>query len=161
MPAGGAARLAGGRVVRDGHSSFVIRHSPFPPMARRASSSAHPVWMILTAVLIIGAVAGGYFLFGKASDPYRTLTPLPVADYLQNSNSLRGNVYKIDATVAQSLQWSPTAGRLFSVEVNGEMLPVLVPPQFNSVNIERGQRFFFKIEVGDRGILRAQDVKKS
>ncbi len=130
-------------------------------MARRASSSAHPAWMALTAVLVLAAVAGGYFLFGKASDPYRTLTPLPVADYLQNSNSLRGNVYKIDATVAQSLQWSPNAGRLFSVEVNGEMLPVLVPPQFNSVNIERGQRFFFKIEVGDRGVLRAQDVKKS
>jgi hypothetical protein len=117
--------------------------------------------MVLTAVLVIAAVAGGYFLFGKANDPYRTLTALPVADYLQNSNSLRGNVYKIDATIAQSLQWSPTAGRLFSVEVNGEMLPVLVPPQFNSVNIERGQRFFFKIEVGDRGVLRAQDVKKS
>lgn len=130
-------------------------------MARRASSSAHPAWMALTAVLVLAAVAGGYLLFGKANDPYRTLTPLPVADYLQNSNSLRGNVYKIDATVAQSLQWSPTAGRLFSVEVNGEMLPVLVPPQFNSVNIEKGQRFFFKIEVGDRGILRAQDVKKS
>ena len=130
-------------------------------MARRASSSVHPAWMALIAVLILAAVAGGYFLFGKASDPYRTLTPLPVQDYLQNSNSLRGNVYKIDATVDQSLQWSPTEGRLFSVDVKGDMLPVLVPPQFNSVNIERGQRFFFKIEVGDRGVLRAQDVKKS
>jgi hypothetical protein len=117
--------------------------------------------MLIAGVLVLAALAGGFFLFGKASDPYRTLSPLPVQDYLQNSNSLRGNVYKIDATVTQALQWSATAGRLFSVEVNGEILPILVPPQFNSVNIERGQRFYFKIEVGDRGILKAQDVKKS
>ena len=130
-------------------------------MARRASSSAHPVWMLIAAGLLIAALAGGYFLFGKANDPYRTLSTLPVQDYLQNSNSLRGNVYKIEATVSQALHWSATAGRLFSVEVNGEVLPVLVPPQFNSVNIERGQRFYFKIEVGDRGILTAQDIKKS
>ncbi len=129
-------------------------------MARRASSSAHPAWMMLAALLVLAALGGGYVLFGKASDPYRTLTPLPVPDYLQNSNSLRGNVYKLEATVSESLQWSPTI-RLFSVEAGGEMLPVLVPPQFNSVNIERGQRFFFKLEVGDHGILLVQDVKKS
>jgi hypothetical protein len=117
--------------------------------------------MALAAVFVLAALAVGYFLFGRASDPYRTLTPLPVQDYLQNSNSLRGNVYKLDAVVSQSLQWSPTVGRLFSVEASGEVLPVLVPPEFNSVNIEKGQRFFFKVEVGDRGILRADDVKKS
>ena len=46
------------------------------------------------------------------------------------------------------------------MEVGPDLLPILVPPQFNSVNIERGQRFFFKIEVADKGILKAQDVKK-
>lgn len=119
------------------------------------------MWMLLIGVLVLAAIAGGYLLFGKASDPYRTLSPLPVPDYLQNSNSLRGNVYKIEGTVSQSLQWSATGGRLFSVEVGGEVLPVLVPPDFNAVNIERGQRFNFKIEVGDRGVLKALDVKKS
>jgi hypothetical protein len=130
-------------------------------MARRASSSAHPVWMLIAAVLLIGALAGGYLLFGKISDPYRTMTPLPVQDYLQNSNSLRGNSYKLEATVSQTLKVVPSEGRLFSVDVDGQELPVLVPPQFNSVNIERGQHFFFKVEVGDKGILKAQDVKKA
>ena len=129
-------------------------------MARRASSSAHPVWMLAAAALLLAALGGGYFLFGKASDPYRTKTALPVADYLENSNSLRGNVYKVDGTIAKSLEFSTANGRLFSVEVGGDLLPILVPPQFNSVNIERGQRFFFLIEVGDKGILKAQDVKK-
>jgi hypothetical protein len=130
-------------------------------MARRASSSVHPVWMLIAAALLVGALGAGYLLFGKISDPYRTMTPLPVQDYLQNANSLRGNIYKLEATVTQSLDYSPSAGRLFSVDAGGEELPILVPPEFNKINIERGQRFFFKIEVSDKGILKAQDVKKA
>lgn len=117
--------------------------------------------MLIAVALVLAALGGGYFLFGRASDPFRGTSPLPVQDYLQNSNSLRGNSYKLDAVVAQSLQWSPSVGRLFSVEVNGDVLPVLVPPKFNSVNIEKGQRFFFLIKVEDHGILSAEDVKKS
>lgn len=133
-------------------------------MARRARSSAHPVWIIAAIALLLGAVAGGYLLYGRVSDPYRTINKLPVEDYLQNSDSLRGNVYKLDGTVAKSLDWSSTAGRLFSVDVttsNGDVLPILVPPQFNHVNIEKGQRFIFKIEVAEKGILRAQAVTKA
>jgi hypothetical protein len=132
-------------------------------MARRASSSPHPAWLLIAAVVVVAAIAVGYFLYGRVTDPYRTMTVLPVEDYLQNSNSLRGNVYKLDGTVSQSLDWSPVAGRLFAVDVTsgrGDVLPVLVPPQLNHVNIERGQRFFFKIQVGDKGILSVQDVKK-
>jgi len=119
------------------------------------------MWMLIAAVLLIAALGAGYFLFGKLNDPYRTMSALPVKEYLQNSNSLRGNIYKLEATVTQSLEYSPTGGRLFSVDVGGEELPVLVPPKFNNINIERGQRFFFKIEVSDKGILQAQDVKKA
>ena len=117
--------------------------------------------MMIAGALVIAAIAGGFFLFGKANDPYRTLSALPVADYLQNSNSLRGNIYKLEGTVSQALQWSATGGRLFSIDVGHDVLPVLVPSGFNSVNIERGQRFSFKIEVGDRGVLKVLDVKKS
>jgi hypothetical protein len=129
-------------------------------MARRASSSAHPVWIVVALILATGAIAGGYFLFNRVSDPYRTMTVLPVNDYLENSNSLRGNTYKLDATISQSLEWSATGGRLFSVEVGADVLPILVPASFNHFNLERGQRYYFKIQVGDKGILTAQDVKK-
>ena len=130
-------------------------------MARRASSSAHPVWIAAAVLLAVAAVAGGYAIYGRVSDPFRTVAPLPVHDYLQNSNSLRGNVYKLDATIAKSIEWSPTAGRLFSVEVGEEVLPILVPPQFNRLNIERGQRYLFKLKVEDKGVLHAEDVKKT
>ena len=129
-------------------------------MARRASSSAHPAWLLVAALLIVGAIGGGFFIHSR-SDPFRTVAALPVADYLENSNSLRGNVYKLEATVAKSIDWSASSGRLFAVEAGPEVLAVLVPPQFNQINIERGQKFIFKLEVADKGILRVQEVKKA
>jgi len=117
--------------------------------------------MLSAVLLLVAAVGAGVLLFGKANDPYRTLSALPVQDYLDNANSLRGNSYKVDATVVEALKYSPTAGRLFSVEVQGsERLPVLVPAEFNHLNLERGQRFYFKVGVEEKGVLRAQDVKK-
>jgi hypothetical protein len=129
-------------------------------MARRASSSAHPIWLLVAGFLVVAAIGGG-FLIHSRSDPFRTVAALPVADYLENSNSLRGNVYKLEATVAKSIDWSANSGRLFAVETGQDVLAVLVPPQFNKINIERGQRFYFKLEVGDRGILRVQEVRKA
>ena len=129
-------------------------------MARRASSSANPLWFVAALLLALGAIAGGFFVFNRSGDPYRAMTPLPVADYLENSNSLRGNTYKLDATISQSIEWSPTAGRLFSVDVGPDVLPILIPASLNHVNLDRGQRYYFKIQVGDKGVLTAQDVKK-
>lgn len=129
-------------------------------MARRASSSAHPLWIAAAAALALSAVAGGFVIFNRSGDPYRTVTPLPVADYLDNSNSLRGNTYKLDATIFQSIEWSASAGRLFSVEVGADVLPVLIPPELKDLNLDRGQRYFFKIHVGEKGVLTADAVKK-
>ena len=98
-------------------------------------------------------------LKGTVSDPYRTLTVFPVADYMQNSNSLRGNSYKLEAVVGEQLRFIKSA-RLFSVEVNGEPVSLLVPQELRDVNIQKGQRFLFKVEVGDKGIVRALDARK-
>lgn len=133
-------------------------------MARRATSSAHPLWILAATAVVVLAGAGGYSLYKQVSDPYRTLTPLDVPSYLENSNSLRGNVYKLEGTVANSLAWAPAVGRLFSIEVESkagaDVLPVLIPSTLNSVNIQKGQRFFFRLEVGDQGVLQVQELKK-
>lgn len=131
-------------------------------MARRASSPVHPMLLAAAALLLGGALVGGWALYHNVSDPYRTLTPLDVPAYLENANSLRGNVYKISATMGSQLAWSSKVGRLYSVEVEGggNVLPILIPAQFNDLNIQKGQRYFLKIEVGDKGVLRAQDVRK-
>lgn len=133
-------------------------------MPRRASSPSQPLKVGAIMLLLITLISGGYWLWSTISDPYRTLTPLDVPAYLENSNSLRGNTYKVIGTISDQLAWSPTAGKLLSIEVEtalgSDMLPVLVPAQLSHINIQKGQKFFFKIEVGDQGILRAEDVKK-
>jgi hypothetical protein len=129
-------------------------------MPRRASSSAHPLWLIAAALLVVAAIAGGV-LIRSQGDPFRTVAALPVQDYLENSNSLRGNIYKLDATIAKSIDWSASGGRLFAVEAGSEVLAVLVPAKFSAMNIERGQRYIFKLEVGEKGVLRAQEVRKA
>ena len=131
-------------------------------MPRRASSSVHPIWIVVVAVLLLLSVMGGYSLYKKVSDPYRTLTALDLATYLNNANSLRGNVYKIQGVVGTQLAWAPMHGRLYSIETaaGADVLPLLIPAAFNSVNMQKGQRYFFKIEVGDKGILRVQDIRK-
>ena len=133
-------------------------------MPRRASSSIHPFWILVVAILIVCAVMGGILLLNKINDPYRVIASLDVSLYLENANSLRGNTYKIKGTILNSLAWSPEAGRLFSIEVESrggsDILPILVPIQFNHVNIQKGQKFFLKIEVDDKGILKTRDLQK-
>ncbi len=132
-------------------------------MPRRASSRTHPVWLVVALVLLAGALAGGAYLWISLSDPYRTLTPIDVTTYLDSANSLRGNVYKLTGTIDSQLTWSPTQGRLFAVLVDGgnnDVLPVVIPPEFDHINIQKDQRFSFKIQVGDKGILTASDMRK-
>jgi hypothetical protein len=121
----------------------------------------HPLWIAAVVALLVGLLVGGYFVYKVVSDPYRTVTPLDVTAYMQNANSLRGNVYKLEATIANQLAWTPVAGKLYSVEADsGNVLPILVPPEFNAVNLQKGQHYFLQIEVIDKGILKLRDLKK-
>ena len=132
-------------------------------MPRRASSRTHPLWLVAALVVLAAALGGGAYVWTTLSDPYRTLTPIDVPTYLDDANSLRGNVYKLTGTIDQQLAWSPSDGRLFSViPDNGknDVLPVVVPPKFDSINIQKDQRFSFKIEVGDKGVLMVSDMRK-
>ena len=40
------------------------------------------------------------------------------------------------------------------------MIPLLIPPEFNQVNIQKGQKFYFQVEVGDKGLLKVKGIKK-
>ncbi len=132
-------------------------------MPRRASSRTHPLWLVVALFLLAGALAGGGYLWMTLSDPFRTLTPIDVPTYLENADSLRGNVYKFTGTIDSELAWSPTGDRLYSVIADGsktDVLPLLIPGEFKAINIQKDQRFNFKIMVGDKGILTASDLKK-
>jgi hypothetical protein len=139
-------------------------------MARRANPKIRPLWVALILGALMVAIVIGLVLQTGGGDPFRTVPELELADYLANANSLRGNTYKVKGTVFQSLGYSRSKGRLFSVEVGGgsgaagggsEILPILIPPALSYINLQRGQRYIFRLEVDDGGILRALDLKKS
>jgi hypothetical protein len=132
-------------------------------VARRSKKSRLPLGIAVAVALIVAAFLGSRFFITTSSQPFRTATPLDVKTYLENANSLRGNVYKIQGEVLNSLGWSPTKGRLIAVGVDdgSRVVPVLVTTDFSHVNIQRGQRFIFLLEVDDKGILRTKDMTKS
>jgi hypothetical protein len=132
-------------------------------VARRSKKSRLPLGVAIAILLIVAAFLGSRFFITRSAQPFRTATPLDVATYLENANSLRGNVYRLQGEVLNSLGWSPTKGRLIAVGVDDgrQVVPVLVTTDFSHINIQRGQRFIFLLEVDDKGILRTKDMTKS
>lgn len=134
-------------------------------MARRASAQQSPVILILVILVIVGLGVGGFFFFRKSNVPFRNLQELDVTLYLENANSLRGNSYKVDAVIQNSLAWAPSRGRLFSVEIdtsNGrEVIPLMIPAELNHINVQKGQRYFFRIEVIQDGVVLVKEMTKA
>jgi hypothetical protein len=113
--------------------------------------------------VLVGIFVAGAVYFATTSDPYRTAAPLDVTAYLENSNSLRGNTYRAEGEISNVLGYSATEGRLISVTIDasGEIVPMLIPPELGDVNIQKGQKFRFLIEVTDKGILKATHLTKA
>jgi len=132
-------------------------------VARRSRSSLNPLWLAGGAILLVAVVIGGVKFFSQAADPFRKVEPLEVGAYLENSNSLRGNTYRVTGEVLNVLGYSATEGRLISVgtDANNEVIPMLIPASLGKVNIQKGQKFIFLIEVTDKGILQAKDLIKA
>lgn len=134
-------------------------------MNRRAHHQSSPsLWLgVLAVFFVLGGV--GAFLFQKDSNPYRTVEKLKPEDYLENSNSLRGNTYQLEGVIASSLGWSQEKGRLFSFRItHGDRetpLPVLVPPGYRDLNLQKGQRYRLKVQVNDQGLLEIKEMTKA
>lgn len=122
----------------------------------------NPAWVVAIILMVGSSIGASFFIFGRTSDPFSAMEQLSPRNYLDNANSLRGNLYKLEGVIDNSLAWSPSEGRLYSVQVeeNGttELLPILVPPELNHINIQRGNRMHFKVRVQRAGILVAEEI---
>lgn len=144
-------------------------------MPRRASSGANIgliggiaaaiVGFLVIAALLIHLIAGDLFggsSGGGAARSSGNATALNLATYRDNGNSLRGNVYRIEGKVEETLRWTADRGRLISFEASDATdripVPVLVPGDFRNVNIERGSEMAMVVRVDRDGTLVAESI---
>lgn len=133
-------------------------------MPRNSNRSVPLSWILAFAVVVLLAGSGIYFLRSFLSDPYRTVPELPVDQYVDNSLSFRGNIYKVTGSVENEIGWSDKIGRLFSFKTQPADKPyfiaILLPSSLEGVNIQKGQHFEIKVKVVDKGLLQAVDIRK-
>jgi hypothetical protein len=147
-------------------------------MPRRASSGINLgqilgiggaiLGFLVAAVLLIRVVGGDFLGGGDGKSGGRTpgnAGNLEIPTYIDNANSLRGNVYKVSGKVEEILKYTPDRGRLITVDTAASgadaILPVLVPETFSGVNIDRGSEFTFVVRVDRGGILIAEQIEQS
>ncbi len=133
-------------------------------MSRRSRNSLHPAFLIAGIAALVAVLYLATTLIAPTGDPYRTTARLATEAYLENSNSLRGNVYKLEGEILNVLGYSPASeDRLISCQVEGDesIVPILIPGDLSHINIQKGQRFHFQIEVDPQGILRVRELQKS
>lgn len=129
---------------------------------RRSRKSPRILWLVLLIVIAVAAI-GALAVFSGDGKPYRTTPELEIEAYLENSKSLRGNIYRVEGEILNSLARSPSSGRLISIGVDEgrEVVPVLVTPEFDGINLQKGQKFIFQLEVDNSGFLRTKGLTKS
>lgn len=135
-------------------------------MSRRAQSGVRPThWLGLIAILaFVGG--GGFFLMNRTTDPMTGITELSAGEFMENATALSGNEYKIEGVVDDRLDnWRSAEGRLFSLQVSdssgNNFIPVWVPPDYKGANIQRRQRYIFKVLVLETGVLKVLELVKA
>jgi hypothetical protein len=132
-------------------------------MARRASSGINPGIVIGAVIFIVLVAVGGKMLVGHKSTGFDKVRKLDVEAFLENANSMRGNEYSVKGSIDEKLRWTPDRGQVVSlkIDVNGrtEFIGIEIPPQFNHLNIEREQRYAFKVRIRKGGIPVATAVQ--
>jgi hypothetical protein len=133
-------------------------------MARRASSSTNPTLIIGIAVGVIAVIFGGKFLMSKKTETFSDVNPLAVQDLLDNGNSLRNNEYLIEGKIDERFFRDGNTSSVVSVRVKAEageeVVPVVIPEKFNNFNIEREQRYAFKVRFEQGGVPVATAISR-
>lgn len=135
-------------------------------MSRRASSSLHPGLIIGIVVAIAALAFIGKSAFGKKQAGFGNMPKLSIEEVLENANSLRGNEYVVDGKIDSILggDESKDGTRVISLQIDSsgkpEFIGVEIPPELKSLNIEREQRYSFRVKFRQGGIAVANDIRR-
>ena len=133
-------------------------------MARRASSSTNPILIIGIVVAVVALFFGGKLFMSKKKESFAGTNRLVVQDLLDNGNSLRNNEYLIEGKIDERFFRDGNTSSVVSVRVKAEsgeeIVPVMIPSKFNNLNIEREQRYAFKVRFEQGGIPVATAISR-
>ena len=107
-------------------------------------------------------LGGGTLMLRKESNTFADISLLRIDEAMENANSLRGNEYRVEGKVES--RWVRDSGEGLSllVEEGGrtEHIFIMIPNDVEHPNIEREQRYAFKIRFGEGGVAVATAVKR-
>lgn len=132
---------------------------------RRVSGRLRPLTIVgIVGIFLVLALAT-FFLWIRPGNAFGKLEKLDAASYAESSKSFQGGVYFVEGTLEEMLDASSIQGRLVSLAVSSSqgviLIPVLIPPQLGSFNLQKGQLLKMKVKGVNRGLLSAEKIEKS
>ena len=129
-------------------------------MSRRAQKGINPMIIALTGIIIALIFVTIIFLLKTQKNSIRSVNKFNVNDYIKEGSTLLGTEGIVTGTVNEKLRWTTNRGEVISLRVEeiNQLIPILIPPSFRDLNISIGDRFTFRIEVGNSEILTAKEI---
>lgn len=129
-------------------------------MSRRAQNGINPMIIALTGIIIALIFVTIIFLLKTQKNSIRSVNKFNVNDYIKEGSTLLGTEGIVTGTVNEKLRWTTNRGEVISLRVEeiNQLIPILIPPSFRDLNISIGDRFTFRIEVGNSEVLTAKEI---
>ena len=129
-------------------------------MSRRAQKGINPMIIALTGIIIALIFVTIIFLLKTQKNSIRSVNKFNVNDYIKEGSTLLGTEGIVTGTVTEKLRWTTNRGEVISLRVEeiNQLIPILIPPTFRDLNISIGDRFTFRIEVGNSEVLTAKEI---
>ena len=129
-------------------------------MSRRAQKGINPMIIALTGIIIALIFVTIIFLLKAQKNSIRSVNKFNVNDYIKEGSTLLGTEGIVTGTVNEKLRWTTNRGEVISLRVEeiNQLIPILIPPSFRDLNISIGDRFTFRIEVGNSEVLTAKEI---
>ena len=129
-------------------------------MSRRAQKGINPMIIALTGIIIALIFVTIIFLLKTQKNSIRSVNKFNVNDYIKEGSTLLGTEGIVTGTVNEKLRLTTNRGEVISLRVEeiNQLIPILIPPTFRDLNISIGDRFTFRIEVGNSEVLTAKEI---
>ncbi len=131
-------------------------------MARRASSGINLPALMGGLLLFILLAAAAYFFLGRKKTSFESADPLSVIEFEAGSKMLAGGVFRAEGTIEDNRVSGSGQVVILKIEEPGHtgFLPIIVTREAKSkgVNLLRGQKYTFLVEIDTDGVAKAQDI---